>query len=140
MIQGIPWGEFLRQDIHSSEESQFEEKSEEIQVAKDKRVRFFHPLAQPLEMAGHFGPMETRTVMVTEVVSFIHKVHLVHDSNSVREIIIRPLWVTERVLDPRGDGVDEIHAENRNQYVKHPNSPVVDKDQRAVAVETRHSA
>src|SRR3974390_960949 len=134
MTHGIPRDKLLSKHIHPAQESQLDEKSEEIQITEDQRVRLSHPLPKPLKMDGHFAPMQTRAVVVAEVVSLVHKVHLIHDGNRIREIIIGPLRVTESVLNPCGDGINEIHAENGNQNKEYPDSPVVNKDGRAVGV------
>jgi len=139
MIHGIPGHKFLSEHIHPAQERQLEEKFEEIQIPEDQRVGLSHPFAKALEMDGHLRPMKTRTVVVAEVVSFIHKVDFIDDGNRICEIIIGLLWVTEGVLNPSGDGIDKVHAENGNHYEAHPNSPVVNKDSDAVTVEARHS-
>src|SRR3974377_1664862 len=71
--------------------------------------------------------------------SFVHEVHLVYDGHRVRKIILRAFRIAESVLHPCGDGVDEIHAQNRNQHEKNPDPPVVDKHSPEISVVTRHS-
>src|SRR5216684_1715947 len=71
-------------------------------------------------MDWHLGPVKASTVVMAEVVSFVHEVHLIHNGHRISEIILRTFWVTESVLDPCGDCVDGIHAEKRNQHQDRP--------------------
>src|SRR5215510_14317661 len=127
VIHGLPWDKLVGQNIQSAKEGQLEEKSHKIQVPEDQRAGLSHPVANPLEMDWHLGPVKARTVVMTEVVTFVHEVQLIHNGHGIREIIIGAFWITISVLDPCGDCVDEIHAENRNQHEHRPNSPIVNK-------------
>src|SRR5271165_3569893 len=90
-------------------------------------------------MRWHLGPVKAGTVVMAEVVSLVHEVHLVHNRNGIYKIIFGMLWITEGVLHPCGDGIDEIHAQKWNQDEQRPNSPVVDKDSCEVSIVARHS-
>src|SRR6266403_2915006 len=139
VIHGLPGDKFLGKHIHSAKEGQLEEKSQKIQVPEDQRASLSHPVANPLEMDRHLGPVKAGTVVMAEVVSFVHEVHLIHNGHGISEIIFRTLRVTESVLDPCGDCVDEIHAEKRNQHEYRPDSPIVNKDSSEVSIVARHS-
>src|SRR5258708_11449774 len=90
-------------------------------------------------MDWHLGPVKASSMVVAQVVSFVQEVHLIHNRHGIRKIILRTFWITESVLDPCGDCVDEIHAEKRNQDEHSPNSPVVNKDRSEVSIVARHS-
>src|SRR6266566_800973 len=138
-IHGLPRDKFLGKHIHSAKEGQLDEKSHKIQVPEDQRASLSHPVADPLEMDWHLGPVEAGTVVMAEVVSLVHEVHLIHNGHGISEIILRTFWVTESVLDPCGDCVDKIHAEKRNQHEHRPNPPIVNKDSSEVSIVARHS-
>jgi hypothetical protein len=139
VIHGFPRDKFLCKHIHSAKEGQLEEKSHEIEVPEDQRASLSHPVAYPLEMDWHLGPVEASTVVMAEVVSFVHEVHLIDKGHGISEKIFGTFWVTESVLHPCGDCVDEIHAEKRNQHEHRPNSPIVNKDSSEVSIVARHS-
>src|SRR5713226_1318965 len=139
VIHGLPRYKFLGKHIHSAKESQLDEKLHKIQVSKDQGAGLSHLVANTLEMDWHLGPVKAGTVVMAEVVPFVHEVHLIHNGHGISEIILRTFWVTESVLDPCGDGVDEIHAEKRNQHEHRPNSPIANKDGSEVSVVARHS-
>jgi hypothetical protein len=128
VIHGLPRDKFLGKHIRPAEEGQLDEKSHEIQVPEDQRPSLSHPVANPLEMDWHLGPVKASTVVMAEMVSFVHEVHLIDKGHRISEIIFRTFRVTESVLDPCGDCVDEIHAEKRNQHEHRPNSPIVNKN------------
>src|ERR1700730_18108226 len=90
-------------------------------------------------MGRHFGPVQTRSVVMTEMVPFVHEVHLINDCDGIHEIIFGMSRVTESVLNPRGDCHDEVHAEKRNQHEKEPNSPIVNEDSSEIEEVPRHS-
>src|SRR6267142_786894 len=139
VIHGLPRDKFLGEHIHSAKEGQLQEKSHKIQVPEDQRAGLSHPVTNPLEVDWHLGPVKAGTVVMAEVVSLVQEVHLTHNGHGISEIIFRTFWVTEGVLDPCGDCVDEIHAEKRDQHEHRPNSPIVNKDSSEVSIVTRHS-
>src|SRR5256886_9288862 len=139
VIHGLPRDKFLSKYIHSAQESQLHEKFHKIQVSEGQRASLSHLVANPLKMNWHLGPVKTGTVVMAEVVSFVHEVHLIHNGHGIGEIIFRTFRVTEGVPDPCGDCVDEIYAEKRNQYEHRPNSPIVNKDSSEISVVARHS-
>src|SRR6266850_7038718 len=134
VIHGLPRDKFLGKHIHSAKEGQLEEKAHKVQVPEDQRASLSHSPANLLEMDWHVGPVKASAVVMTEVVSFVHEVHLTHNGHGISEIILRTFRVTESVLDPCGDCVDEIHAEKRNQHEHRPNSPIVNKDSSEVSI------
>lgn len=90
-------------------------------------------------MGRHFGPVKPSTVVMAEMVPFVHEVHLIYDRHRIREIVLGMIWITESVLDPCGNCIDEIHAEKRNQDEHGPNSPIVNKDNREIRIVAGHS-
>src|ERR1700746_380876 len=76
---------------------------------------------------------------MTEMVSLVYEIHLIHNGHGIGEIVFRTFGITESVLDPRSDGVDAIHAQKRNQHEHGPNSPIVNKDSSEVSIVARHS-
>jgi hypothetical protein len=51
---------------------------------------------------------------MAEVVPLVQEVHLISNRHGIRKIIQGIVWITESVLHPCGDCVDEIHAEKWN--------------------------
>src|SRR5215468_3659677 len=114
MIHGLPGEQFLGKHIHSLKQSQLEKKTEEIQVLEHQRAGLLHPVANPLEMCRHLGPVKTGTMVMAKMITFIHEVDLVHDGHGICKIVVGTFWVTESVLNPCGNGIDKIHAKKRN--------------------------
>src|SRR5713226_5364162 len=114
VIHGLPRYKFLGKHIHSAKESQLDEKPHKIQVPKDQGAGLSHLVANPLKMGRHLGPVQGRSVVMTEVVSFVHEVHLIKDGHGIYKIILWMFRVTEGVLNPRGDCHDRVHGEKRN--------------------------
>src|SRR6266851_8915640 len=83
VIHGLPRDKFLGQHIHSTKESQLDEKLHKIQVPKDQGAGLSHLVANPLQMGGHLGPVQARSVVMTEVVSFVHEVHLIKNGHGI---------------------------------------------------------
>jgi len=100
VIHGLPGDKFLGQDIHSAKESQLDEKLHKIQVPKDQGAGLSHLVANTLQMGGHLGPVQARPVVMAEVVSFVHEVHLVKDGHGIYKIVSGMFRVTEGVLNP----------------------------------------
>src|SRR5258706_5405618 len=111
VIHGLPRDQSFGQHIQSAKDRQLEEKSHKIQVPEDQRPSLPHPVANPFEVGWHLAPVKPGAVVMAEVVSFVHEVHLIHHGYRIREIIFRTFRVTKSVLDPCGDCVDEIHRE-----------------------------
>src|SRR5258707_14007603 len=100
VIRGLPRDKFLGKHIHSAKESQLDEKLHKIQVPKNQGAGLSHLVANPLQMGGHLGPVQARSVVMTEVVSFVHEVHLVKDGHGIYKIILGMFRVTEGMLNP----------------------------------------
>jgi hypothetical protein len=47
-------------------------------------------------MDRHLGPVKASTVVMAEMVSFVHEVHLMHKSHGIGEIILRTFWSQKR--------------------------------------------
>src|SRR6266849_1511770 len=108
VIHGLPRDKFFGKHIHSAKQSQLDEKLHKIQVPKDQGAGLSHLVANPLQMSRHLGPVQPRSVVMTEVVSFVHEVHLIKDGHGICKIIFGILRVTEGVLNPGGDCHDEV--------------------------------
>ena len=100
VIHGLPRDKFLGKHIHSAQEGQLDEKLHKIQVPKDQGAGLSHLVANPLQMGRHLGPVQARSVVMTEVVSFVHEVHLIKDGHGICKIILGMFRVTEGVLNP----------------------------------------
>src|SRR5208283_1630078 len=90
-------------------------------------------------MGWHLGPVQARSVVMTEVVSLVHEVHLIQDGHGISEIILGVFRVAEGMLNPCGDCHDEVHEEKRNQHEYDPNSPFVNKDSSEINAVPRYS-
>jgi hypothetical protein len=66
--------------------------------------------ANPLQMGRHLGPVQPRSVVMTEVVSLVHEVRLITERHGSCKIILGMFRITEGVLHPSGDCHNEIHA------------------------------
>src|SRR5207247_10870107 len=115
VIHGLPWDKFLGKHIHSAKEGQIDEKSHKIQVSEDQRASLSHPVVNALEMDWHLGPVKAGAVMMAEVVSFVHEVHLIHNGYGIGEIISRTFRVTESEQDPIGGSADASNPAHRQQ-------------------------
>lgn len=100
VIHGFPGDKFLGEDMHSAKESQLDEKLHKIQVAKDQGAGLSHLVANALQMSGHLGPVQAGSVVMTEVVPFVHEVHVIKDGHGIYKIILGMFRVTEGVLNP----------------------------------------
>src|ERR1700722_16877089 len=89
-------------------------------------------------MGRHLGPVQARSVVMTEVVSLVHEVHVVDDSHGIYKIVFGIFRVTEGVLNPRGDRHYGVHGEKRNQHEQDSNSPIVSKDSAEINEVPRH--
>ena len=69
VIHGLPRDKFLGQDIHSAKESQLDEKLHKIQVPKDQGAGLSHLVANTLQMGGHLGPVQARSVVMTKTLN-----------------------------------------------------------------------
>ena len=114
MIHGLPRDKFLGKHIHSAKESQLDEKLHKIQVPKDQGAGLSHLVVNPFQKGWHLGPVQAGSVVMTEVVSLVHEVHVIKDGHSICKIILGMFRVTEGVLNLRGNCHDEVHAEKRN--------------------------
>src|SRR5277367_630447 len=139
VIHRLPRDKFLGQHIHSSKEGQLEKQSQKIQVAKHQGAGLSHPFTNPLELERHLGPVQASSVVMTQVVSFVHEVDLIKNGYRMRKVVFGLFRVVEGVLDPCDYCRDEVHAEKRNQHEQDPNSPVVDSDSSEVGIIPRHS-
>src|SRR5260370_24306518 len=100
VIHGLPRDKFLGKDIHSAKDGQLDEKSHKIQIPEHQHASLSHPVANALEMDWHLGPVKAGTVVMAEVVSFVHKVHLIQNGHGISKIIFNMFWVAESVLHP----------------------------------------
>src|ERR1700739_1301380 len=111
VIGGLPRDKFLGKHIHSAQDSQLDKQLHKIQVAKDQGAALSHLVADGLQMGRHLGPMQARSVVMTEVVSFVHEVHLIKDGYRIYKIILGMIRVTEGMMNPSGNRHDEVHGE-----------------------------
>src|ERR1700691_5902617 len=139
VIHGLPGDKFFGQYIHSAQDGQLEEKLHHIQVAEDQGAGIAHFVADAVEMGGHLGPVQAGTVVMAQVVAFVHEVQLVEERNGICKIIFGMFRVAEGVLHPCGERHDEVHAQQRNQHVHDSNSPIVNKDSGEEEVVSRHA-
>jgi hypothetical protein len=100
VIDGLPRDKFLGKHIHSAQDSQLDKQLHKIHVPKDQGAGLYHLVANALQMSRHLGPMQARSVVMTEVVTFVHEVHLVKDGYGIYKIILGMFRVTEGVLNP----------------------------------------
>src|ERR1700689_1076092 len=139
VIHGLPGDKLICEHIHSAQDGQLEEKLHHIQVAEDQGAGITHLVADAVEMGGHLGPVQAGTVVMAQVVAFVHEVQLVEERHGVCKIIFGMFRIAEGVLHPGGERHDEVHAEQGNQHVHDSNSPIVNKDSGEEEVVSRHA-
>src|SRR6202167_1158152 len=139
VIYGLQGDKFFGQYIHSAQDGQLEEKLHHIQVAEDQGAGIAHLVADAIEMRRHLGPVQAGTVVMAQVVAFVHEVQLVEERHGVCKIIFGMFRIAEGVLHPGGERHDEVHAEQGNQHVHDSNSPIVNKDSGEEEVVSRHA-